>query len=270
MLTEDDKRRLFEEEEYRLAVRETLPGKTPAPSLRQRLFGFLNTNVGGWFLGTVVVATFGFLWTTYQDRATAEQRRIAETRASTQRDTELVIGLLPHLAQTGSPANSLALGIVRHLHETRTIDPAFASILEAILADIARTNAQQAHAELTNPERRKQYLATAEAAAATIDTQAGPEDAPIWRDLPKRAYIHVPSDDKRAQGEALQSKLREQGLLVPGVQKVDESPDNTEVRYFNRKDKDSAEQIAKQIGGTATQPKIFARQGQIEVWLGKK
>jgi hypothetical protein len=42
------------------------------------------------------------------------------------------------------------------------------------------------------------------------------------------------------------------------------------VRYFNDADKHSAEEIAKQVGGSAKKPKMFARQGQIEIWLGKK
>lgn len=270
MLSEDERRRILEEETYRAAVQQELRGKAKPPSGGGRILRFLNSNVGAWFLGTVVVGSFGWAWTSCQARATAEARRISEERANNQQDTELVVELLPHLAQSGSPAGSLALGIVRHLRETNTIAPALSNILDAILADIARTSVQQADTEKEDPKRRRRYIATAEAAAAAIDKHAGPEDADLWRDLPKRAYIHIPVESQRKEGEALQSELRSMGLLTPGVQKVNVAPDRTEVRYFNDADKLSAEEIAKNVGGIAKKPQMFARQGQIEIWLGKK
>jgi hypothetical protein len=237
---------------------------------RQRVLAFLNTNVGGWFLGTVVVGLVGFSWTQYQDKVTATERQEAAMRAKAQRDTELVTGLLPYLAQPAAPGGALAVELVRHLRSTGGIDAALADMLGTLLGDVARTSVAGAHGEEATPEKRERYLASAEVAAAALDAQP-PSDKRALRNLPKRVYIHVPDEVRRAAGASIQAQLRGKGLLVPGIQNVgDKAPAKSEVRYFNDADEKAAADIAKGIGVNATRSRIAAPQGQIEVWLGKR
>ena len=126
MLSEEQKSLIRAEEAFRDAVRAELAAGKGGRSRWQKLLEFLNMPVGGWVLGTVLVAAFSFLWTQAYERLHVAERELAERRANAQKDVELVTRLLPSLANVGTPENPLALQVVgpsagdrRHRREAR-------------------------------------------------------------------------------------------------------------------------------------------------------
>jgi predicted outer membrane lipoprotein len=109
LLSEEQKRLIRAEEAFREAVRAELAADKAERSWWQKVLDFLNMPVGGWVLGTVLVAAFSFIWTQAYERLHAAERELAERRANAQKDVELVTRLLPALANVGTPENPLAL-----------------------------------------------------------------------------------------------------------------------------------------------------------------
>jgi hypothetical protein len=71
MLSKDDKQRVREEEIFRQEVRQELEkakGKNSSPA--RRVFNFLNTGLGLWFLTTVAVGLVSFSYTKWDEHST--------------------------------------------------------------------------------------------------------------------------------------------------------------------------------------------------------
>jgi hypothetical protein len=85
VLTEEEKKRIREEEIYRQEVRQSLDQITPK-SRPQRLLAFLNTGVGIWLLSSVLIGSITFFYKK-ADEAYADRAR---KRATAERlDTEI-------------------------------------------------------------------------------------------------------------------------------------------------------------------------------------
>src|SRR5262245_58365748 len=135
MLSEEQRNLIRAEEGFREAVRAELAAVKGERSWWQKVLDFLNMPVGGWVLGTVLVAAFSFLWTEAYERLHATERELAERRANAQKDVELVTRLLPALANVGTPENPLALQVVGHLQATGGIDEKLAGALQVVVRE---------------------------------------------------------------------------------------------------------------------------------------
>ncbi len=60
MISDEEKQRIWEQESYRFEVRRQLEAEKPAPTLRRKLWTFLNSPVGIWILATLLVG--GVSW----------------------------------------------------------------------------------------------------------------------------------------------------------------------------------------------------------------
>jgi predicted outer membrane lipoprotein len=272
MLTPDQKALIRAEEEFREQVRAELATIRPAPSWRKRLLNFLNMPVGGWFLGTVLVAAFSFGWTMAYERLHKRERELAEMRANAQRDAEYVTKLLPHLARVGTPENPLALKVISHLQGAGGIDRTLADALESVIKNALDQGVRGA-ASAGDAERRASYQASAEAAVAALDAHRPAGQASR---LPRRIYVHIADESQRATAQQIQGHLREQKFLMPGVENVGEkpSPAVAEVRYFNDADGESAALVVAEleklgIKAAAKRVALKAPMGQLELWLAR-
>jgi hypothetical protein len=286
MLTDQQKDTLRAEEEFRALVREEIEKRQPSRSRSQRIFAMLNTPVGGWFLGTVVVGLAGFVWTQYYQWTTTEARQIAETRNDAQKDVQLVTSMLPQLAKVGTPESILAVEVIRHLKDSRGIDRKLADALDGVLEKVAKDSLEQAKTS-DNAEAKAAFIRSAEAAAAALDSKPGDSLVPTVSSapgpalpaeaLPPRVYIHVADELQRGPARRLAAQLRRISLLVPGIENVGmQAPRGTEVRYFNDSDRGYADDISRilvDLGETPVQvskPALAARRGTIEVWFRRK
>jgi hypothetical protein len=63
MISEEDKRRITEEEVFRLEVRKSLAQEKPPQGTYGVLWTFLNSSLGLWVLSTIVIGCFGWAYT---------------------------------------------------------------------------------------------------------------------------------------------------------------------------------------------------------------
>ena len=170
MLSEEQKSLIRAEEAFRESVRAALAADKGERSRWQKIVDFLNMPVGGWVLGTVLVAGFSFLWTQAYERLHVAEREIAERRANAQKDVELVTRLLPSLANVGTPENPLALQVVGHLQATGGIDEKLADALRVVVRQALDESVRRAGAT-SDEGRRMAYQASAEAAVAALESR---------------------------------------------------------------------------------------------------
>ncbi|MBV9928532.1 MAG: hypothetical protein JOZ96_26185 [Acidobacteria bacterium] len=86
MLTEDDKKRIREEEVYRQEVRRELEAEKPGPSGGQRLWEVFNKPLVLWFLSTILV---GFISWMYASREAQNKELSQRTEAIRKLDREI-------------------------------------------------------------------------------------------------------------------------------------------------------------------------------------
>ena len=303
MLSEEQKSLIRAEEAFRDAVRAELAAAKGGRSWWHKLLEFLNMPVGGWVLGTVLVATFSFLWAQAYERLHVAERELAERRANAQKDVELVTRLLPSLANVGTPENPLALQVVGHLQATGGIDVKLADALQIVVRESLDESLRR-KAGAPDDQRRMAYQASAEAAIAALDAkqraarfelpappppppggrpQAVPAPAPAPAPaaapaLPQRIYVHIADESQRHDAQTLQSHFRDQKFLMPGVENVGRAraPAVADVRYFNESDAATAKRVLDEMRrlGMKVDPApkklpLQAPPGQIEIWLAR-
>ncbi len=97
--------------------------------------------------------------------------------------------------------------------------------------------------------------------------------------LPSQVYLHIGDESEREKSRAISEALAAAGFQPMGTENVAAkggTPDNTQVRYFNEADKQSAEAVTTVLRGqgvTEATAKLLgnlkAPQGTIEIWLGR-
>lgn len=296
MINEDDKARIRAEEEFRRAIQQDLAKNDPPRSRWQRVFLFLNSNVGGWLLSTVLVGIAGFVFNWVNDIRTQDERKQAVEWQKSLQDADMVTRLLPALAKDGdAPEFRLAITIISDLGQKNGQETSLYAKLEPLLKQIIETG--------TVPSAKPEERRAAETVAAVVDassrantlrlssnatisgtinaTEQGQDQvsfSAMAETLPKRIYIQIPGKDFRDSAESLRAIFQGQGFITPKFEEVGKkSPDKTEVRYFNDSDQIVAEQIndkLKELGyevaEQAKRPKLAAKPGHFEIWLAKQ
>lgn len=128
------------------------------------------------------------------------------------------------------------------------------------------------------------FAAFAEAALVTAPPEVGQ-----WRDSVEAAYlatlpdarvfVHVPSDERRSQSDAISSALDAAGLRVQSTEVLPTVPDDSAVLFYHPGDAGTARQI--QALAEPTEPLILrdlsdaptadrVRPGTFEIWLSRR
>jgi hypothetical protein len=205
----------------------------------------------------LVIFGVGFQYSCQKDK-------VDRTRQQFDRDA----GYVKALASDNEREREVTLAIVDALIEQKEFTPALRSAVAVLAAgkrDEPSTKIAQRvldRAAETSPALNAQIQQTAQA-------------------LPIRVYIQIANPDQRKGAETLRSELSSKGFVAPGVElRADESPDNTEIRYFSQGDQEQARSvagIAQQLGYKTAQVKDSsggvkgkAPVRQLEVWLGKR
>jgi hypothetical protein len=148
----------------------------------------------------------------------------------------------------------------------------------------AVNSAIEATAVQLNPSPSKQGLT--KDSAEQIDkgaTKVPPKPAsaqPSYEPLKDAVvYVQVLQDDHQQLEVAKEivASLRENGVIAPGIEKLDadKMPEKTQVRYFTDSDKAIAETLAAIVGKKTNsaiyiaKPNLKAKSGTLELWLVK-
>jgi hypothetical protein len=224
-----------------------------------------------------------------------------------QRNADRVTTLLKHLASSNSKERILAIHMVGHFAHHNQLplellpvilvtynkdnDPDVREAATTVLPFVAKSD------KLSNPQVEKNIIrkaldnpklsvSMAQAARNYVDVQdyivkTAESDPDSARNLPSRIYIHIRDDRQRDKGKQVKDKLSEEGFIIPDLIKIGEKvPDNIELRYFRKYEKDEAIRIVDMIRslnidakdvyipGYENSLKIHPR--HYELWFGRR
>lgn len=119
-----------------------------------------------------------------------------------------------------------------------------------------------------------------------LENTTSGNDKALWKESQQKAiklilprvYIQIVNEDQREDARAAQNLLENRQLIVPGIQKVNSTSANTELRYFRKSEEQEAKQIAESLknfnvqtiyipgneDSTAMRPRHY------ELWFAKK
>jgi hypothetical protein len=102
----------------------------------------------------------------------------------------------------------------------------------------------------------------------------------VFKKLPALVYIQIASEGQENKAKDIQQALQQQGISAPGFENIGKKgkariPPNTEVRYFNAEDQETADSIVaflkKEKGMSAATAvpvlSIKAKVGNVEIWF---
>ncbi|MET3127443.1 hypothetical protein ABID42_002558 [Arcicella rosea] len=244
MISEEMKLHILAEEKYREEVKRSLE----VPS--NKVWTFLNSNFGLWFLSTCVVGLITFIFTFLQQKEEQqlelerirERRRFEEKQNQlehTRRNATLVSVLLPYLASQEEKQWRLAIEVTKYLKVQGELPGELESALEGIVSSTSYNTSKVS----------MNQQAKANAAAAVIDTRSNSSqgNTPNLSLLPPRVYIQISTEGQRDETKVIQSALRAKNFLVPGIENVGGKkiglPKLVEVRYCRDEEKDEAFKI---------------------------
>ncbi len=74
------------------------------------------------------------------------------------------------------------------------------------------------------------------------------EEATARAGLLPRVYVHIRQEEDRSAARSVAEKLRKEGLIVPGIERlVDVGPSSSELRYFRKGDEAEANRIVESL-----------------------
>jgi hypothetical protein len=176
----------------------------------------------------VVLALVGGVYTYIQDRnheATAGQEHQNE---EVRRRADTATNLLKHFASENKRERLLAIKVAEQLVKEKQLPDELAPALIEIAKSDPSAEVAGAATEATNKITE----------VTTINQAGNPETikstaSETIAKIPPRVYFHIRNDSQRGKAEQIAAKLQEQGFIVPGIERLDTGPTNTELRFFN-------------------------------------
>jgi len=272
-LPEDAKLRIRLEQMYRNEIKKDHDSSQENKSTSNKLWIFLNSTIGIWFLSTCVVGLITFWYTRQQEieqaKAEEQQAEIEDAR----NNATLVTVLLPYMASPEEKQWRLAIEITKYLK----LKGKLPGELESALIGIVQTS------DSLKSDNQQGKIS---AAAAIIDINTNTElAAPLQStSLPPRVYIQIPNESRRELAKSIQRKLKQESFIVPGIENVSGkagSPNQTQVRYYRDEERDEALKLINIIKTldpnlkvSPTPQKIAGherttRARHYELWIGK-
>lgn len=272
-LDDDRMRAVRAEEVFRQEVRDEIGLGQPKTRV-DGLWAILNSQFVSWLLGSVLIGLVTFVYNQHR-----------EAREDAQKDAELVSKLIPELAKLGSPNSTLAIAVLKSLRANKGIDSNLAGLVDAAMAETARTSIDSAKSA-TGAEKaalvKTADAAASAAAAANHALTSSAESAgasPLVKDLPSTVFIQYSNALQKPRAEQAKERLVDASLIAPAIQNTgSQSPESSEVRYYFDADFADAARtaaIARDAGVHVKEPRKMpmvkaARPGLIELWIGKK
>lgn len=247
-LTDHEKQFIRDEEFFRAEVRKQMSDSRPR-SLLAQVGVFLDSRAGFWLLTTVLASVFATSFTAlqrYWDRNEIANRERAERRL---RDTDTLLKLVPMLTSTRPTDSRIAFVLLNGLAADNAVDAVVSRQITDVVNDTINAGVQpgataderiRSEAILSGIDQARLTQIQAPA-GTTVATPATAPAALIARldqaALPVRVYIQTPTNAERTAAEQAASRLREAGVVVPGIERVGaaKSPRQNQVRYCAEK-----------------------------------
>lgn len=126
MLTEEEKRKLRAEEEYRREVQAEF-ARTKHKSVWQKFLDFFESKLGNWVLTAVLATLITTLVSDVQHRLNKDRIEREAAEASARRDAELVAKVLPQLKDSCQPTGLTAVAVLVELGAQNGINVALSA-----------------------------------------------------------------------------------------------------------------------------------------------
>jgi hypothetical protein len=222
---------------------------------------FVNSQFGLWLLGSVVLSSITWYWHYRNDER-------AMTLDDKRKDSEFLVSMLPYLSSKDGDVRLRAASVVSARYPENQVQKEVQRVVAQALGGVKTSEQNEGTynkvvMRLDNPNANT--------------TQLDPAVASSAQDLPERVYIQIYKEDQREPAKKIQRLLREQQFVVPGIENVFGKADlvaSTQVRYFNSRDQDAADQVIKVVKQNGfpdakLQPitKVQKNPGVLEVWL---
>jgi hypothetical protein len=294
MLEETEKTRFRAEEEFRATIREEIAARAKPESPAAKFWGFLNSQFGGWLLGTVLVGGVSYSLTVINDAKHSAELQQLKDRTTAREDGQTVSNVLPHLGSERPAVAELAAALLTHL-SYHGVDKSLGDSLRSTLetyqqqgsqkgaSDAARAGAQVS-AAIQDASVKEPGIVMPEGSVvsdvcAPLSSKmlARRNSDPTFSTSPNRVYVHIADESQRPVAERLVQRIKQQGYLARDVENVGyrSSPKQSEVRYFNPEDAALAKAVldlakAENVESLASAPKcppLYARMRHIELFF---
>lgn len=296
-LSDDDRKRLHDEEIYRAEVRKSLEGAKAPPGFGQRFSGFLESKVGFWILTTVFAGLYATLFTNFSNWLHRDEIADRQHAERARQDFDTVIKVVPMLTSENAGNRQVGLSLLNGLASAKSIQPEIAEQITSTLQSIVLAGA----APNASPEARARANEVArlvDAGTTGSSTAPGPAATPVPDQptpatanapnrigpaisavaLPPRVYVQIGAEGRRDDANKAVEAMRSAGVLAPGIEKVARVPAKNELRYCSQKMFDaSKDAVLRALGAVAIEvvptplPASLCgnvRPNQFELWLG--
>ncbi len=154
----------------------------------------------------------------------------------------------------------------------------YSKIIESEYQDTLKEK-QRLQAEADNKALDLEARQKLEQKIAALEQELSPKPAKAMN-TEARTYVHFAKEEQRSLAQSIAKSLREESIMVPGIQLQKSSPSRSELRYFRNIEKIEAEGIAATI--RSIRPDVEARYipgyenstgirpRHFELWLGSE
>lgn len=175
----------------------------------------------------LLVALGGGAYTLIQDRHNEAALLQQKQREQLVTRSQQIAGLLQHLASDKPRERLLAVTVAQQLAS----DALIPSELMAAIAEIAQND------ESAEVAGAATALVTSTTTVSTVSPEgvvgsATSRAATALKEIAPRVYLHIRTEEDRAVARAISGDLQQVGFLVPGIEKLDGGPSQSELRYF--------------------------------------
>jgi hypothetical protein len=216
LLTDSDRQRVIDEEEYRLHVR----AKISQPDTRSALVRAISSEHFRWIITALIIPVTAFVWGHFTS-AQAEAERDARDKTEQQiRNIDLVIKLLPGLnGEDNSPARSNAIIVMKHLERVGQLPQ---ELREAIQRTVQKLDTKVGPLNTyTSPQARADAELLVQGSPNSSELEAGASSDPSYAVPGAKVYIQIFDSASQAElARRVQRVAQELGIVAPGIENV--------------------------------------------------
>ena len=237
---------------------------TAAPPKRPTFWEILNSQLVLWLLGSVVLSGISYFWNRSNDARSQKQAEKQKEIDNRREDSQFLGTMIPYLTSPVADVRLRAVQVITSRYKDPTSkDPNDNDNERKLPPDVAQIIGKAVGADLA-PGQSQQTQETKNLVAS------------VGSQLPARIYLQIFGEAERAKAKEIQSLLRAQGWLAPGIENVAGKATpvtKTFVRYFNDSDKATADQIGEKLKEngfpqtSVEKSPLKANPGTIEVWF---
>ncbi|MEO6726327.1 MAG: hypothetical protein ABIU20_01190 [Blastocatellia bacterium] len=158
-------------------------------------------------------------------------------QAEAQKVSDRIVSLVKSLSSDKVQERKAALALIQYeksKHPNDVPDELIAIALP-VLIETARNDPNPEVAQEANQIAKDVSQSADKTLAASVQRQVDT--------IQPRVYVHIRNENQRGPAKQIEQKLEAIGFNVPGIQRLDAAPSNTEMRYFRQDDKQDAEKM---------------------------